>query len=242
MKLSVFSLGIISTVAITGCNPFNFNRIAGSGQITTTNYPLAGFECVEAGSSFDVHIQPGEKFAVTVTTDSNLIEDLSVTQDGKWLRLGTRSAVNISPTKLVANITMPSLTDISASGATHFDLGSFKMDNFEVRASGASRIDGDIHAQRGYLDCSGASEVTLSGEILSLTLKGSGASRLNCSKLMASKTDVDLSGASNADVNAREQMDYDLSGASDLNYAGNPRIGQSQCSGASNASRKGATF
>jgi hypothetical protein len=242
MKFAIFSAGVISALALVGCNAFNFNHIAGNGQIISTNYDLTGFQCVDAGATFEVNIHPGERFAVSITTDSNLLDDLSVTRDGSWLRLGVKSGVGIAPTKLVADVTMPSLTGVSASGATHLDFDSFTTDEFKAEASGASHINGEIHAKRGYIECSGASEVKFLGQISSMNLKVSGASHVNCSAVKADKGTVDLSGASHADVNASEQLDYDLSGASHLDYSGDARVGHSDCSGASGVSHKEASL
>lgn len=242
MKFGIFSAGVISALALVGCNAFNFNRIAGNGQIISTNYDLTGFQCVDAGATFEVNVHPGERFAVAITTDSNLLDEVSVTRDGSWLRLGLKSGVDISPTKLVADVTMPSLTGVSASGATHFEFGPFTTEEFKAEASGASHINGEIHAKRGHIECSGASEIKFLGQISSMDLKVSGASHANCAAVKADKSTVDLSGASHADVNALEQLDYDLSGASHLDYSGDPHISHGDCSGASGVSHKEANL
>jgi hypothetical protein len=242
MKCATFSLGIICAIAVLGCNPFNFNRISGSGQITTRNYDLKDFQSVDAGACFEVKIQPGKSFAVSVTTDSNLLEDLTVRQDGDWLYLGVKPGINVNPTKLVANITMPSLASISASGATDMEFGSFTMNDFKAEASGASKIHGEVHAQHGLIDCSGASNIKFVGEISDMNVKASGASSANCGDLTANKGYVELSGASNAKINATHQLDYDLSGASHLDYFGQPSVGRSGSSGASSANHKATTL
>jgi hypothetical protein len=75
-----------------------------------------------------------------------------------------------------------------------------------------------------------------------MNLKGSGASSANCADLTASKGYVELSGASNAKINATHQLDYDLSGASHLDYCGQPSVGRNECSGASDAHHKETTL
>jgi hypothetical protein len=49
---------------------------------------------------------------------------------------------------------------------------------------------------------------------------------------------VNLSGASSGTVNARDKLEYGLSGASHLDYRGQPTIGEADVSGASSVSQK----
>jgi hypothetical protein len=222
--------------ALAGCRFSYFgDGITGSGNLVTTNLVFSGFQAVEAGSAFVVNIKSGDHFAVSVTTDDNIIDKVLVTRDGSWLRLGVKSDSGISPTRLGAEITLPNLTGVSASGATHLTFASFKTDHFTVEASGASHVEGAVEAERAHVECSGASKVTLSGSVSKIELNGNGASRLDCAGLMAKQSDLDLSGASKAVIHVTEEMNYQLSGASHLDYSGQPRIGRNECSGASNA-------
>jgi hypothetical protein len=102
-----------------------------------------------------------------------------------------------------------------------------------VDASGASHIEGAIDAASAHAECSGASHISLTGKASKADLNGSGASGLDCGGLTANRVDVGLSGASKASIRATEKLDYDLSGASRLTYAGAPQIGNNGCSGAS---------
>jgi len=236
MKNRILSLAVVlASAALVGCGPFSFSQISGSGHVVTTNMAFSGFQSVEAGSAFAVHIKSGDRFSVAIKTDDNLLDTISVTQDGSWLRLGVKSGNNISPTSLQAEIVMPKLEGLSASGAAKIDFPPFKMDKFTAEASGASHINGTIDAKSAHVECSGASAVELLGNATDVDLSGSGASHLRCKGLTASQGTVDLSGASKAEVQATKHLDYSLSGASHLAYSGQPSIGRSESSGASSA-------
>jgi hypothetical protein len=99
--------------------------------------------------------------------------------------------------------------------------------------SGASTLDGGLRQGQVTLDVSGASTATLHGAADLLNVTVSGASHGGLEDFASDAIRADISGASNANVTARRKLDYDVSGASHLSYAGNPTIGQADVSGAS---------
>jgi hypothetical protein len=64
-------------------------------------------------------------------------------------------------------------------------------------------------------------------------MHGSGASEFRCFDLMAESADVNVSGASNADVFASVNLKAEASGASNIRYKGKPSV-SSNTSGAGN--------
>jgi len=61
---------------------------------------------------------------------------------------------------------------------------------------------------------------------------------LNLSDFIVTNANVELSGSSNATINTKSKLDYNASGASRLDYLGNPSIGKNQTSGGSAATRQ----
>jgi len=111
MKIAPFFL-VLALLACAGC--FKFTSVAGSSHVVTTNFNFTGFQSIEAGGAFTVKIQPGDQFAVSVSADDNLLNDLSIIQDGSWLRLGVKNGINISSPTLAATVTLPNLADRQA--------------------------------------------------------------------------------------------------------------------------------
>jgi hypothetical protein len=99
-------------------------------------------------------------------------------------------------------------------------------------------LSGDIEAGDATFDASGASRVTLNGSARNVTVEGSGASHIDLSDFAVADAGVKLSGASTATVNPSGTLDVDASGASDVYYLGNPRMGNVETSGASSVGRK----
>jgi hypothetical protein len=234
------------------------------GELETRQYDFTEFTHVDIGSAFEYEIQQADTYSISVTADSNLFDDIRVIKVGQTLDIGiefpgvTVTIWNVAP-RLRAVITMPQLQDLDSSGATHGTVTSFRSDdNLDVTVSGASTVElKDIAAGNAVFDISGASKVTgaivvedlelevsgastvqLKGSANSLATDGSGASHLKLADLNVGNANVILSGASDATINLAGRLDADLSGASKLEYIGEPTLGIMDATGASTVKKK----
>ncbi len=215
--------------------------VTGSGRSVSRAVNLSDFDTVEANSAFNVTINRGENYQVTITADDNFMPYVRAEKEGGTLHLymdeNTPGGRGWKLGTLEAHITMPNLRELRLNGASHGEIDGFTQ-NMNVALSGASALKGHLEAGNLAVDASGASNTRLDGSAQELVLRGSGASRLELDDLRAGNARVDLSGASSAQVNAMGQLDYSVSGGSSLRYSGNPRIGQARSSGGASAQRQ----
>ena len=172
--------------------------------------------------------------------DERDLRRLSVDTDGDRLRIRNRdrnafwSGFMDSRHPVLVRVTLPRLDRLELSGACQADVAGFNSGDLEVEQSGASAAALNADLSRLTLDMSGASRIDLRGRAADLNVDGSGASQINALQLDAANAAFDLSGACNTKARVRETLHADLSGASQVRYAGNPtRIEQDLSRGAS---------
>lgn len=230
--LKCAALLIIVSLLLAGC----FNPIqgtVGSGNLVTEDYDLAGFTKVSAANAFRVTITQGDEFAVSVTADDNLMEDVRVDVRGSTLVLEL-TGVNFYNYTLSAEVTMPELTGVEASGATVVTMSGFgPTAQFDGKVSGASQLEGDVTTDDARFEASGASKITLTGSAGKMDARASGASSLNLEELAATDAKVEAAGASRATVNVSGTLSVKAGGASSVRYSGAPVIDDIDISGAS---------
>jgi hypothetical protein len=236
--LCVLTIGFGLVPLLAGCCaiPLPGLSITGSGDVVTLEEDITEFDEVDVSHAFEVDITQGEDFLVVVRVDDNLREYLRVVKRGSTLVIGLEPGrpLNVRRATLEAEVTMPELTGIELSGASHVTITGFESPKpLEVDASGASELRGDIEAGDARFHVSGASRVTLRGSADDLTIDGSGASRVDLSDFDVLDADIELSGASRATVRASGRLDVRASGASHVSYAGSPTLGDIDTSGAS---------
>ena len=104
--------------------------------------------------------------------------------------------------------------------------------------TGASDYKGEVSANSIDIDGSGASSIELTGNVDDLAVEVSGASDAKLYNLTAKGAILRASGASSIGVTVTEILRANSSGASDINYKGNPNVKESNTSGASNIRRR----
>ena len=224
---------IVTTLALSGCGGIGPVR-TGSGNTVSTRLDATGVTRVDAADGFDVTLALGRPETATVTYDDNLSDLLDVRVEGSTLRVHLKPHALVSNATMRADVTVQRLESIhTAGGATVTTAGAVRNSGLQLDLSGGSRITARVGVDRMSATLSGASRLTLTGTAGALTADGSGASDLALSALRLHDLDVQLSGASHADVQVDGTIAAQLSGASVLTYRGNPQFTKRETSGAS---------
>jgi hypothetical protein len=238
MKLKRISVAACLAVAmlLAGCS--FLEPVPGSGRLVRAVYPVTGFTGIQVSQSFQVRVIPDPVCAVIITCDDNLLRHLVVVNNGTGtLRLALAPGFSYAGVTLIAEVHMPVLRVVDASGAStvRLDSGYASLQGLTIILSGASRCEcpgiscGDL-----LVDISGASQLLSTGSAAAITMNVSGASRANVLDCTGAQARVSLSGASEAwvDVGARP-VDLSASGASTFYYGGSPALLTRELSGGS---------
>ena len=238
LKRKAFLLSAVAALValLAGCELLN--PVTGSGTLSRTVYPAAGFSGVQASNSFVVRIVPDSVYSVAVTCDNNLNRYLVVQNDiSGTLRLGLVPGYSYFGITLVAEVHMPAVAVVDASGASTVNVnpGFGSLNALSVVLSGASQCTiPSVTCGDARFDLSGASVVTCAGTAGALTVSASGASQANLLNCAGTRAGVDLSGASLAwvDVGAHP-VALTASGGSTFYYGGTPVVNPANLSGGS---------
>jgi hypothetical protein len=230
----------------------------------TNPYEFSDYTRLDIQNAFDVEIVQSGTYSISVTTNEDLKDFLSVIKNGDTVTI--KLAPNHPFTDFVlmrktlkARIAMPVLNSLVVSGASHCRVRGFESTNdldFEVSGashvtlnnieagdvklvvSGESGISGKLTAVDVDFDVSGASQIELTGAGEDVGLKAEGASEVNLEFFVTQTADIILSGASQVTTDTRSHLDFSLSGASRLYFLANPNIGKMEVLGASTVKHK----
>jgi predicted secreted protein len=232
-------------------------NISGDNGPGTRTYDLQDFTGVEIGGAFEYEVAQAEGYGVTVTAAS--FAHVKVAKEGHTLTITREGLEWGSQRRPKVVVTMPSLADLTVSGASSGRVVNFQEEKLSVNVSGASQLEfaeigtGELRAEvtgasrltgsvalsaPARFEVSGASRVELTGTATDISIKASGASRLSLSSLTAHHGEAEFSGASSGAINLNGRLDANLSGASSLSVLGNPVMGKIETSGASSIHRE----
>ena len=107
--------------------------------------------------------------------------------------------------------------EVDGSAAANITLKG-NIDKLKCEISGATKMTYDGANKRCDVECSGAANVELKGKCNEFKIEGSGASRINAKDYCAKTAYVKLAGASNARVQATDELKHSVSAASKLTH------------------------
>lgn len=228
--------------------------INGSGDNASWEMDYTDFTRLEINSGFDTEISRADSYAITITIDKALYEYLRINQRGNTLHIGLKSGYTYANAIRKAIITLPDLSklelsggsratvsdfdvkhslDFVLSGASRVELKSISTGDAGFNLSGSSRASGAIIINKGDFDLSGVSTLELDGVGNEIEVDASGGSSVKLAEFLVLNADIKLSGDSDAVIKVNDHLDVNLSGASDLQYIGTPKLGSINVSGGS---------
>jgi hypothetical protein len=129
---------------------------------------------------------------------------------------------------------------VDANGASTLKLSGTGKD-LRLRVNGASKLKMADFAASGktlIINAVGASTVALKGDVTAAVIKLVGSSLVDLHDVTLAAADVTAEGASHATIRVKEKLDYSVTGASHLEYYGDPTIGKADKHGHSHVSHK----
>lgn len=209
MKTRALTSAFLFLFLFGGCD---WHRIHGNGEIKTDHRTVTAFTQVDASGFYQLEWQPGPP-SFSVTTDENLLSQITNSVSGDELKIGMTGGAIAPSNGIRIVITSPSLNGVKLSGAVEFK---------------ATQLTGSKFA----LETSGATKVFLSGKVDRLLADLTGASKLDAADLPAADVELSVTGAGKADVTAANSLQASITGAGKVVYGGNPKSVKKEIAGA----------
>ena len=194
--------------------------ITGSGRFISETRPVTAFATIAVSGAIRVQVEHGDAESLTITAEDNILELVESVIAGDRLTLGFRpGAGSVQNHGVDVHIGVRGVRGIDASGASRVDVSGLHGGDLRITLTGASQFTG-------------------TGAVDRLDADLSGASRMTAPALAARVASVTLSGASTALLRVLESLIGSASGASLLEFLGDPFV-EVQTSGASLVRRAG---
>lgn len=233
-------------VGTTNANHANFypsDLKMDKDKIITKVFKTKPYDYIKIDGAAKINLVKGTAGVIKVAASEKVMEKIKINSNGVRLKIDTASEIttkvsflgfSYTKTKTIKNgnhkvvITVPfeQLRKIKISGANAvFVRNALVAQSLSVNMSGASELHVErLEVQNLRCDASGAAQITLKGLANEVSYDFSGAVKLNAGALKANNAQIEMLGACSANVNVTDVMGYELSGASDLTYQGNPQM------------------
>jgi len=237
---NVFLFSLVIIVFASGCREMTGRRVRGSGEIKTEARTVSTFNSIDVSGAIDVYVKQDSVSSVKVVADDNILEYIEVHTEGSSLEIYTEGNVRLRPSeKIKVYVSNPQYKEFQVSGASSIrgENQVTSTGSVHIGISGAGEGKLEIDAPKVSIDLSGASSVSVRGRTKDFEAGASGASKIRCFDLLTENTNVDVSGASHAEVYASVSLAGEASGASSVDHKGSATVNVNR-SGASSVNKK----
>ena len=199
---------------VVGCH---WVGVRGNGNIKTDQRTISAFANIDASGAFIIQWQNGAP-ALSITTDENLFAYIDSDVSGDTLHLHTRD--QIWPTHgIKVVISSPTRSGAKISGAVRLTATQLAGPEFAFKSTGASRV-------------------TLDGNVDELLADMTGASELTANALQTKTAEISTTGAANAELAVSEILKVAITGAGKVSYSGTPKTIEKHITGAGSIRHK----
>jgi Putative auto-transporter adhesin, head GIN domain len=178
------------------------NDIRGSGVAAAQERTVPPFTALDLAGSSAVTVSIGEKQAVVVRADDNLIDFVTTDVQRNTLVLGTVGSF-AARSPMTVEVTVPALETVVLSG------------------SGIVRVEG-LSAEQLTVHVPGSGLLSITGTAEQLDVSLSGAADVRLQKLVARDVVATLSGSGRLLVHATRSLDASVPGSGVIVYGGDP--------------------
>ena len=214
MKKAALFLSLM-LLMLSGCK---FNKVSGSGAMKLDKRSVPAFTAVHISGAYEVEIVVQKEQSLEIEGDDNLLPLIKTEVKNGVLEISNEKSLS-TRNKIRLRISVQQLDGIENSGLSNIVATNVKSDEFKI-------------------DTSGASDLKVSGEAKSVSIKSSGAGNIDTKDLRAEKVNVSSSGAATAEVYATEELTASVSGAGNVDYYGNPKAVKEDKSGAGTITKR----
>ncbi|WP_299230318.1 DUF2807 domain-containing protein [uncultured Bacteroides sp.] len=231
--LSILTISAVTSFTATSCmisTATSKNEATSIYDVNTSYKSLSVRSAIKVDYRHDID-------KIQIIADSSILPKIKVVHDEDGIEIYASSFK--SPFKVTALVpASKELEDIEISGASSFSSDEeIKAEELDIEVSGASKFEANINCQSLKVSVNGASSASIGGKAVNAEINVSGASKLSSENLNTDYADVDISGASKAEIICNKNITGDVSGASKLSFGGTAKSDVST-SGASKVSRK----
>jgi len=224
MKITYLSAFIIASfTAITIFSSCHMACEKGSGKLSTETRNAGVFSKITVSGPFNVTVKQDSVASIKVTGDDNLMKEIKTNISGDELEIKTEDGVCPSG-QVSVSISTKSLSSIKTSGTVKLASdGKITTKDMAFDFSGSTKANMDLNADNVSTAGSGLTDLTLTGQAVSHKMNLSGSGQVDALNFVVGQYRIESSGATNIKINVLNDLSVNSSGASDIEYRGNPK-------------------
>lgn len=202
--------------------------IIGSGNISTEKREVSSIKKIDVLGFGILHIKQGDKEALTIEAEENILPLIESKVDSGNLSLGLKHNVSVNPKKEIHYyLTVLDIKDIKMHGAAVLSIPDpIKVLALNLTLNGSGHANLFIEVKKFTVNLAGSGNINAKGNADEQTIAIHGSGNTDASQLQGSNGKVDIYGSGSAEVNVAGTLTVNIFGSGSVGYRGNPKLTQ----------------
>jgi hypothetical protein len=207
-------------------NDWKRQRIEGSGNVITKDIPVTSFDHLTAHGVFSLQLSQGDKEAIKIEGEDNLIDLIIVKNEGSSLEISMKKDVDINTKKkMIVYVTFKNLKSMNLSmvGGTSSD-EQLKFGELKFKNRSVGSVNLDMALQTLNLENASVGTLKLKGSADNAVIKSNSVGSVMAGDFVVQKMEIDNNGVGSATVNAQKEISISDSFLGRVNNKGNATV------------------
>jgi hypothetical protein len=188
---------------------------------------LTPFSTLELNLPAHYIIRESGASSALIKGKSEVIDRIVVEQHDDRVRIYVPGSITIEG-ELTIEVDTLGLEELDMTGAGHVEAQGFSGDEFSLHLVGAPVVRiGGLDVEKLRVEMQGSGSCELSGRAHRERMRIAGSGQCRAADLASDKAEVDLEGAPQVEVMARERLSVHMAGAGSVRYRGDPKLSTS---------------
>lgn len=188
-----------------------------SGKIITKEISVQSFDAIDASGLYELVLSQGDKEAVKIEADDNLVDLFSVKNNGSTLEIDMpqlkdknidfKDGENRKSLKLKVYVTFKKIKSLHVAviGNVRSTTG-LNADAFMLESKNVGNVNLNVTAKKLTVENKGVGNLTLSGTANDADVKNKGVGQFDGEELLVQTMHIDNSGVGHASVNVAKDL------------------------------------
>lgn len=228
MKIISTVLLTVASVTLYSCDHMTVStgdgsvKVESDGKRSSESRTVDAFSAIRVEGVFNVFLQQGDKEAVKVEADENIVPVVVTKVDKDTLVVKLKDNVSVRDMdKVNVYITLTNIRHLETAGVgTLKCLSKLNLSQLKFDCEGVGSTELDLNVDQLNVQSEIVGGLTLSGKAKNVTINHSGVGTIDAFGLSSENLSLSTSGVGSAEVNASKTLSIDASGIGDVRYKG----------------------